>query len=249
MNSKVWGLIPARLESSRLPQNALKSLHGLPMVIHVAKRAELAGNIDEVVVCTDSVKIIQACFKHCVKVCITSGSCKNGTERILEAKKRLDVLDNDFIIDIQGDDPLIDPKHIDQVADYMKKITTKDIVFIPHTEICPANNKNVVKVVSSGSKVVYLTRSDAPYSFNKYVQLKKHLSIIGFSGNSLEMFGCLSIGELEMNEGIELLRAIEGGMNVQTFLINADSFSVDVIDDFERAERALRACPVFAKGY
>ena len=107
-----------------------------------------------------------------------------------------------------------------------------------------------MKVVASGNKVIYLTRSDAPYPFNNYMQLKKHLSVIGFSGESLEMFGRLSVGELEAIEGVELLRAVEGGMNVETFLIDSEnSFSVDVIDDFQRAERSLRTCPIFASGY
>lgn len=249
MGKKVWGLIPARLESSRLPQKALKMLHGLPMIIHVAKRSELAGNVDEVIVCTDSAKIMQACFKYGVKVCVTSGSCQNGTERILAAKKILGISDNDFIIDIQGDEPLIDPKSVDQVADYVTKVTDEDIIALPHMTLCPADNKNVVKIVASGNRVVYLTRADAPYPFNKDVQLKKHLSVIGFSGKSLEMFGRLPVGELEMIEGVELLRAIEGGINIQTFPIDADSFSVDVVEDFERAERALRACPIFLRGY
>jgi len=249
MNRKVWGLIPARLESSRLFQKALKELHGLPMVIHVAKRSELADNLDEVIVCTDNVKIIQACFKHNIRVCITPNSCKNGTERILAAKKRLEIPNTDLVIDIQGDDPLVTPKTLEQVADHMKKATGKNVVAIPHIDICPASNKNIVKVVASGNKVIYLTRSDAPYPFNNYVQLKKHLGVIGFSGESLEIFGCLPVGELEAIEGVELLRAVEGGMNVQTFLVDSDSFSVDVIDDFQRAERALRICPIFAKGY
>jgi len=250
MSRKVWGLIPARLDSSRLFQKVLKELHGLPMVVHVAKRSQLADNIDEVIVCTDSTKIIQTCFKYDIKVCITPDSCKNGTERILAAKKRLDIPNRDLVIDIQGDDPLVTPKTLNQVADYIKKTTNEDVIAIPHIELCPASNKNVVKVVASGNKVIYLTRSDAPYPFNNYMQLKKHLSVIGFSGESLEMFGRLSVGELEAIEGVELLRAVEGGMNVETFLIDSEnSFSVDVIDDFQRAERSLRTCPIFASGY
>lgn len=249
MSKRVWGLIPARLESSRLPQKALKLLHGLPMIVHVAKRSQLADNLDEVIVCTDSSKIIQVCFKYGIKVCVTSDTCQNGTERILEAKKRLGIPDNDLILDIQGDEPLIDPKSVDQVADYIIKEAGENVIALPHMDLCPAANKNVVKVVASGNRVVYLTRADAPYPFNKDVQLKKHLSVIGFSGESLEIFGRLAVGELEKAEGVELLRAIEGGMNIQTFPIDADSFSVDVIEDFERAERSLRTCPIFLKGY
>ncbi len=249
MSGKVWGLIPARLESSRLPNKALKELHGLPMIVHVAKRSMLSMQLDEVVVCTDNAKIAQACCKHRIKVCITPSWCKNGTERILEAKKRLEIASTDLVIDIQGDEPLVDPESIDQVVGRLKENIDAADIILPHIELCPSNNKNVVKVIASGHRAVYLSRSDAPHSFNKDVRLKKHLSIIGFTGGSLEQFGELPIGELEAIEGVELLRAIEGGMTIHTFRIDADSFSVDVQEDFEKAERALRVCPIFQKGY
>ena len=249
MSRKVWGLIPARLESSRLPHKALRVLHGLPMIVHVAKRSILAKELDEVIVCTDSAKIAQACLKNQVKVCITHSDCQNGTERILSAKRRIGIDNHDLIIDIQGDEPLVDPESINLVAK-QTKLTINDVdIVLPHMESCPADNKNVVKVIASGNRVVYLSRADAPFPFNKDIQLKKHLSIIGFSGESLEEFGRLPMMDLEKIEGVELLRAVEGGMNIHTFPICADSFSVDVMDDFERAERALRTCPIFSAGY
>lgn len=249
MPKKIWGLIPARLESSRLPQKALRLLHGLPMIVHVAKRSMLAEKLDEVVVCTDSARIVQECFKHRIKVCITPTRCANGTERILAAKQRLGIPDSDLIIDIQGDEPLVDPRSIDRVASYTETHSDDADIFLPHMDLCPSNNRNVVKVVASGESVIYLTRSDTPFPFNKDARLKKHLSIIGFTGKSLEEFGNLPRGELEAIEGVELLRALEGGQRIKTFPIVADSFSVDVLEDFERAERALRDCPIFASGY
>lgn len=107
----------------------------------------------------------------------------------------------------------------------------------------------MVKVIASGSRVLYLSRSDAPYPFVRDAKLKKHLSIIGFTSSSLERFGELPVGELESIESVELLRALEGGMSIQTFCIDADSFSVDVPEDLERAQRALRTCPIFQGGY
>ena len=249
MSKKVWGLIPARLESSRLPRKALSVLHGLPMIIHVAKRSALSKLLDEVVVCTDSAKIAQACFKYSVKVCITPAYCKNGTERILSAKRRLKIPSDDLIIDIQGDEPLVDPKSIDKVTAYLIENIKKTDIILPHINLCPAQNKNVVKVISSGNKVLCLTRADVPYPFNRDSPLKKHLSVIGFTGKSLETFGTLPVGELESTEGIELLRALEGGMRILTFGVDADSFSIDIPEDLARADRALRNCPVFQGGY
>ena len=246
---KKIGLIPARFSSSRLPGKALKDLHGLPMVVHVAKRAKLAKSLQQVIVCTDHEGIVKACTDHAIDVCITSSMCLNGTERIFEASNNLGLNDEDIIIDIQGDEPLVSPESIDSVVEETVKNLPKFDIVLPHLTPCPKDNKNIVKVISSGKKVVYLTRSDSPYPFIGETLLKKHLSVIGFSKKSLANFAMLPIGELENIEGVELLRAIEGGMKLMTFSINSDSFSVDTSEDFEKAERVLLRCPLFREHY
>ncbi|MWV55154.1 3-deoxy-manno-octulosonate cytidylyltransferase [Chlorobium phaeovibrioides] len=245
----VWGLIPARLGSSRLNGKALRLLHGLPMVIHVAKRAKLAKYLDRVLICTDSEKILQASIKYGIEACVTSSDCKNGTERIIHAKRLMQIPDNDIIIDIQGDEPLVSPDTIDDVVNTSTNVLGEFDIVLPHQLDALENKKNVVKVVSSGNRVIYLTRSDAPYPFVEDRLLKKHLSVIGFTGASLEKFACIEQGELEKTEGVELLRALEGGMSIFTFPQQVHSFSVDIQEDFERAERVLRTCPLFKKGY
>jgi len=246
---KVWGLIPARLESSRLNGKALRLLHGLPMVVHVAKRAMLAHHLDRVLICTDNEKILQASVKYGIEACITSSDCKNGTERIIHAKRLLQIPDNDIVIDIQGDEPLVSPDTINDVIKASKQMLGDYDIILPHQLDALENKKNVVKVVSSGNRVLFLTRSDAPYPFVEDRLLKKHLSVIGFTGASLEKFANLEQGELEKIEGVELLRALEGGMSIYTFPQQVHSFSVDIQDDFERAERVLRTCPLFKNGY
>jgi len=245
----ILGLIPARYNSSRLPGKALKDLHGLPMVIHVAKRCKLSKSLDRVIVCTDHEGIAKACIEHNVEVCLTPSSCLNGTERIFYACKRLNIKDEDYIIDIQGDEPLVDPKSIDLVVEQIIKNSSDYDIVLPHLTPCSEKNKHVVKVISSGKRVMFLTRSDSPYPFNKESTLKKHLSVIGFTYKSLKKFSTLPKGELESIESIELLRALEGGMSIMTFPINADSFSVDTMEDFERAERALLRCELFRGHY
>jgi len=249
MTNKVWGLIPARLNSSRLPKKALMKLHEIPMVIHVARRSKKAKLLDHVIVCTDSVEIANTCIEYSVDFCFTPSDCKNGTERILAAKNIIGIPNGDFIIDIQGDEPLITPASIDLVANYIKNKNIRSEIVLPYTLNCPSRNVNVVKVISSNGRVVYLSRSDAPFGFNSDVKLKKHLSVIGFSGESLESFGKAPPGQLELIEGIELLRALEANIPILTFEIDTDSFSVDVQSDFERAERALRVCEIFNGNY
>lgn len=247
--SEVWGLIPARLDSSRLHGKALLKLHGLPMIVHVAKRAALAKSLDHVVVCTDSDRIASICTEYSIDVCLTSCDCRNGTERIFEAAKSMRCKSNDLIIDIQGDEPLIDPFSIDSVVAMTREKRVQYDVFLPHLNVCPVGNHNVVKVISSGDTVIYLSRSDAPYAFSKEAVLKKHLSVIGFTFEALEFFCNSPEGELERVEGVELLRALESGLRIYTFPVLGDSFSVDVKEDFDRAEKALEHCPLFKAHY
>jgi 3-deoxy-manno-octulosonate cytidylyltransferase (CMP-KDO synthetase) len=248
--SKVaWGLIPARFGSSRLPGKALLELHGMPLVVHVAKRAQLASSLDRVVVCTDHVGIAEACFDHDVQVCLTPSSCRNGTERIYAAALALGVGSEDVVIDIQGDEPLVSPLAIDSVVRETLRRTPPARIVLPHLRSCPAGNQHIVKVIASGDRVIYLSRADAPFPFVADKGLKKHLSVIGFTLDSLREFCELPESELEVTEGVELLRALEGGMRIETFALEGDSFSVDVLADFQRAERALLRCPLFQAHY
>ena len=111
---RVIGLVPSRLNSTRLPSKALLMIDGLPLVVHTMKRAQLAESLDEVYVCTDSEKIAEAVQKHDGKYIMTRVDHINGTERIAEAAKNIEA---DFFVDIQGDEPLLDPNHIDDFSD------------------------------------------------------------------------------------------------------------------------------------
>ena len=109
---RVIGLIPSRFGSTRLPGKALLMIDGLPLVVHTMKRAQLAESLDEVYVCTDSEKIADVVVKHGGKYIITRADHINGTERIAEAAENLEA---DFFVDVQGDEPLLDPRLIDAV--------------------------------------------------------------------------------------------------------------------------------------
>jgi len=244
-----WGLIPARMESSRLPGKPLLDICGLPMIIHVAKRSSLSEKLDRVVVCTDNSEIAETCFKYGVSVCLTPFSCQNGTERIAYAARVLGLGVQDHIIDIQGDEPLVQPRYIDEVISAVEEQGAYFDILLPYLSACEQNNPNTVKVVTSGSRVVFLTRSDSPYPFVQASPLKKHLSIIGFTYSSLQDFCDLPIGELEKVEGIELLRALEAGKKIMGFPVTGDSFSVDTQEDYTRAVRAMSKCPLYQDGY
>jgi len=228
-------LIPTRIESTRLPGKALLLIDNIPLIIHTYKRAMLSSLKDDVYVCTHSKEIIDICKKYNANFVKTGSSHINGTERIAEASRILRLGSSSIIVDVQGDEPLIDPKNIDQTLKFFLK-NSFDIV-VPHLEIKEKTSKNIVKIlVDKNNKVNWFSRSNVPYFFNtvseKYL---KHLSIIVFKNSVLQKYSKLKKTKYENIESIELLRALEGGFSIGSPKLKGDSFSVDVINDYQKA--------------
>ena len=235
----VLGLIPTRLNSTRLPQKALLSINKIPLIVHTYKRAKLSKKIDDLYICCDDKKIFNEAKKFGVKVLMTSKHHQNGTERICEAYKKIGKK-YDFVIDIQGDEPLISPYHIDDVVKAHIKNFDADII-LPTLKIKASNNTNIVKVVTDkNNNVLYLSRSNIPFEFKKRINyMEKHLSIISFKPNALIRFSKSPKTKLESIEDIELLRALEIGLKIKTIRLTGDSFSIDVLDDFNKANKKM----------
>ena len=245
--SKVVGLIPSRLASTRLPGKALADIHGMPVIAHVALRSKMASCLDRVIVCTDSQKIADVCKSYDVEYVMTDSSFLNGTERIASVVESIDA---DYIIDIQGDEPLINPEHIDAVAAAIQSLSSVDIV-IPTLKVSSSSPQTVVRVQSSLSgRIMTLTRASlpCPYASPSYF-IDKHLSIIAFTRQALHAYSMLSPSPNEEVESIELLRALENDMSLKALPLDGDSFSVDVQDDLVRARVAMESDPLFANGY
>jgi len=240
MKKKIIGLIPTRLNSSRLPNKALLEIQNIPLIIHTYKRARLSRKIDDIYICCDDEKIYNVAKKYKAKCIITSKHHTNGTERIGEAYKSLNQK-YDLIVDIQGDEPLISPMHIDQVIkEHLKNYDQADII-LPTLLSSQKNNTNIVKVVCDKKNyVLYLSRSNIPFEFKKNEKkFRKHLSIISFKPNALKIFCKSEKTRLESIEDIELLRALELGLKIKTINLKGDSFSVDVKEDYIRASKFI----------
>ena len=233
-------LIPSRINSKRLPAKALLEIEKIPLIIHTYKRACLSRLADEVYVCTDSREIIKTCKKFNAKFILTKSSHKNGTERIAEAAKKLKLKQKDIVVDVQGDEPLIDPKNIDQTVSFFQKNNFE--IVVPHINFLKRNTVNVVKLlVDNKKKIHWMSRSDIPFFLNKKDDfLKKHLSIIVFTMNSLIKYSKLKPGYFEKKESIELLRALENNMKMGSNSINSNSFSIDIIEDYRKAKFYLK---------
>ena len=236
---KIIGLIPTRLNSTRLPQKALMPINGIPLVVHTYKRAKLCKKITDVFICCDDIKISKVVKKFGAKVIMTSKHHQNGTERIYEAYKNIHK-NYDLIVDIQGDEPLISPYHVEQVVDFHQKNLKTDII-LPTLKVKSKNNTNIVKVIKDiRNYVLYLSRGNIPFEYkDTTIKIDKHLSIISFLPSALEKFAMHEKTPLEKIEDIELLRALEIGLKIKSIALKGDSFSVDVLKDFEKASKRM----------
>ena len=244
---KVLGLIPTRLGSTRLPSKPLLEINGIPLVIHTYKRAKLSKKFDDLIICCDDEKILNVAKKFNAKCILTSKHHNNGTERITEALLK-QKNSYDLIVDIQGDEPLISPDHIDKVIEFHKKNLSADII-LPTLKIKLADNQNLIKVVTDNKKnVLYLSRAKIPLEFKKKSPFfKKHLSIISFKKDALIKYSSSKKTNLEKIEDIELLRALEIGLRIKTVDLVGDSFSVDVIEDYIKAKEKFKTDKVLKK--
>jgi 3-deoxy-manno-octulosonate cytidylyltransferase (CMP-KDO synthetase) len=238
---KAVGLIPTRFNSRRLPGKSLKMIGSFPMIIHTYLRSKIAKSLDKVYICCDTKEVFQVAKKYNADVILTSKNHKQGGDRIYEAYSKLKKK-YDQVIDIQGDEPLIDPKNIDYVVKYHRKNKKYDII-LPNLKTKYSRDPNLVRLIFNKHKeVLYLTRSDTPYHFvSKTDKIFKHLSVISFKPQALKSFAnyCHK-SKLENLEDIELLRAIDLGLKIKTFSLKGDSFSIDIFKNLIQARKRIK---------
>ena len=245
-NEKCIVLIPVRMESSRLAGKPMRKIAGIPMIIHVAIRSSQCPIAERTIVCTDSADIIFECEKYGIEVCNTRNNHLNGTDRIAEAAILLKLSDNQIIVDVQGDEPFVNINYISEVASNVAHSQYGCVV--PYQDFEESNNPNRVKIVSSFDKIIYFSRSDVPNYFGQVNRpMKKHLSIIGFRLSGLKKFVASAPTPLENIERIELMRLIELGVPIGTFLQHGSSLSVDTMQDYELACRMMVRDDLFKK--
>ncbi len=231
----ILGIIPARLESTRLPNKPLQLIDGLPLLVHVLKRALMSKKLDKIVVCTDSTKVVNLVNKYNQDAYLTSKNIKNGTDRIsiFLGKNKNKFKNLKLVVDIQCDEIFLNPKYLDKAINFHLKNLNKYDAVIPHTSTTEKNNKNYVKIVSNqNNEILYLTRADAPHSFrSKLKPFQRHQDFVTFKPDFIKKFKDLKNRKLEKYEGIELLRVLENGYNIGTLKLKNDSFSINTKKD------------------
>ncbi|MSU20257.1 MAG: 3-deoxy-manno-octulosonate cytidylyltransferase [Pedosphaera sp.] len=243
---KILGIIPARYGATRFPGKPLVLIEGRPLIQHVVERCQRAKSLSEVIVATDDARIAEVARRFC-RVEITRSDHPSGSDRIAEVTARCAC---EAVVNIQGDEPLIDPAVIDAVADALAD-SEMSTAATPLKEPAEFDNPNVVKVVvNTAGHALYFSRSTIPFvrdaaSRSMAEQLAaftflKHLGIYGYRRETLLRLVKFPLSSLERAERLEQLRALENGIQIAVVKVEYDSVGVDVPEDVARVEKLLR---------
>jgi len=242
---KIHGIIPARYASTRFPGKPLHPIAGKPLIQRVVEQCQKAKSLSEVIVATDDGRIAEVSRKFC-RVEMTREDHPSGSDRIAEVAARCDC---DAVVNIQGDEPLMDPAVIDVVATALGD-SEMSTAATPIKHPAEYDNPNVVKVVVNGAgRALYFSRRTIPYlreaaSRSASEQLAafpflKHLGIYGFRRETLLRLVKYPVSRLENAEKLEQLRALDHGIGIAVAMVDYDSVGVDVPEDVARVEKLL----------
>lgn len=242
-------LIPARLSSSRLPQKALADIHGKPMVVRVAERA-LLSQAKRVVVATDHEAIVDACRQHNIEVILTSATHVSGTTRLAEAARLLGLAKNDCVVNVQGDEPLIDPQLIHAVAQQLDQcggaMSTAAHRLLDFSDFM---DPNCVKVVMDKYQhALYFSRAAIPWPrdlmrdgtavIDEQLMVLRHIGIYGYRMNFLQEYETLDASPLELAESLEQLRVLWHGKKISVYISeHVPVAGVDTQEDLDRVRQ------------
>lgn len=245
----ILGIIPARYGSSRFEGKPLALINGKMMIQRVYEQAKKAGKLAEVVIATDDQRIFAAVQSFGGKVVMTSSNHKSGTDRCREVVEKIGA-GFDAVINIQGDEPYINPLQINQIAELISCEGTQIVSLCkPIYDIDELLSHNAVKVVvDKNGKALYFSRYTIPFQRNetdtsKWMQLRtyyKHIGIYAYKSKILKEISTLPQSGLEMSESLEQLRWIENGYEVRMGITEFESYSVDVPDDIKKIESVFK---------
>ena len=246
--------VPARLQSSRLPNKVLADIGGKPMIQRVLERSRQATSVQDVVLCTDSPQLQEMAQGWGFPVLMTAATCSSGSERIASVADSLMALawgdtslvaEQTAVINVQGDQPFIDPSVIDAMVAEFKRLDPVPAVVTPVYRLKPetVHNPNVVKtLLAHDGRALYFSRSAIPHvrdvdpaDWHRHTSYWGHVGMYGFRGDVLAGWDKLPVSPLEDLERLEQLRLIEAGHTIATFPVSGTSLSVDTAEQLEQA--------------
>ena len=240
-------LIPARLASTRLPNKPLADIAGVPMVVRVAQQAGRSG-AQRVVVAGDSFEIVAACQAHGIESVLTRTDHPSGSDRLAEACDLLNLPDDSIVVNVQGDEPLMDPQLVTDVAHLLARRPQAAMSTAAHmlTSVADFHNPNVVKVVLDAQHMaLYFSRAPIAYPRDTPEQLPspaplRHIGIYAYRVSFLRLFPTLAQAPLERTESLEQLRTLWHGHRIAVHITqHAPGPGVDTPEDLERVRRLL----------
>ena len=233
----ILGVIPARLDSSRLPRKVLREIGGIPMVVRVFGRARACPLLSDLLVATDSEEVVEACHAYHVPAVLTSPAHASGTDRVWEVSHARAA---DVYVNVQGDEPLVTPGHIDRLVrpfltDPDVQVTTLRIRATP--EEVPTRTANKV-VVNVHGDALYFSRLPIPCDRDGRggVVYWKHIGLYGYRRAALDTFHRLPPSSLEQAEQLEQLRFLEAGISIRVVETNEPTVGVDTEEDLRAVE-------------
>jgi 3-deoxy-manno-octulosonate cytidylyltransferase (CMP-KDO synthetase) len=245
-------IVPARLASTRLPRKPLADLHGLPMVVRVAQRAQASGAA-RVVVAADSGEIVDACKRHGVQALLTSPAHPTGTDRLAEAAALLHLPAEEIVVNVQGDEPLMPPATVAAVARLLQQRSDCGIATAAHPlhEAAELFSPNVVKVVTDHSgRALLFSRAPIPWSRDAFAAARdvlpvglpalRHVGLYAYRAGFLRDFPQLPRAPIEEHESLEQLRALWHGVGIAVLALDAPlPPGVDTPADLELVRKLL----------
>ncbi len=242
-----WAVIPARFASSRLPGKPLVPLCGKPMIQHVWERVRQAKRIARVLVATEDARIAQAVAGFGGEAVMTRSDHRSGTERVAEVAAAPTSAEASIFVNVQGDEPLIDPAAVDAAVRLLEDDATARVGTLAVPIVNPKDimDPNVVKVVLDfEGNALYFSRAPIPWVRGDGARVQarhlKHLGLYVFRRETLLEFPTFPQGELEQLEQLEQLRWLENGWKIRVAETTYDSVSVDTPDDVARVEKLIR---------
>lgn len=241
-------IIPARLASTRLPNKPLADLGGKPMVVRVAERARESG-ASRIIVATDAPSILDACAAHGVEACMTRADHPSGTDRIAEVAQVLGLAPEEVVVNLQGDEPLIDPALLAACAARIRDGVPMATCAHPIHDVTEVFNPNIVKVVlDKAGRALYFSRATIPWHRDAFAASQdslpsgyaplRHIGLYAYSNAFLQAYPALEASPLETIEALEQLRVLWHGVPIAVHVTeSAPPGGVDTPDDLERVRK------------
>ncbi len=238
---KAVAIIPARLESTRLPRKVLRPIAGQPMLAHVYEAVRKASGLAEVLVATDSEEVAALAHERGWSVRMTSSAHRSGTERVHEVAGSMAA---DVYLNVQGDEPLARPEHIAALLEPFADAAVQVATLKTPCAAAEVPNPNAVKVVTdSAGRALYFSRAAIPHDRDARgnVRYFKHLGFYAYRKGELDRFAALPESKLERSERLEQLRFLENGIPIHVAETPFDTIGVDTEEDLRRVEELLRS--------